>query len=203
MSANIETVPLPARILQPRELTLKQRLFVQYYCGKARGNGTEAARLAGYAGSDETLGVVGFENIRNPRIKEAINEWFDAQSMHSGEITSELSDIGRAEWRDFLTIRTDDEGNTVAAKLNLGDKIKALDILAKIRRIVGPTQPEKDDSTAIALEVARNTVELLANSQKIQFAEALERVLVTCAGTRAEPALRQLAESVLEAEDVG
>lgn len=203
MSASIETVSSLVRVQSPRELTLKQKLFIEYYCGRARGNATEAARLANYEGNDVTLGAVGYENLRKPLIKEAINERFDTLAMDRGEITSELSDIGRAEWRDFLTIRTDDEGNTVAAKLNLGDKIKALDILAKIRRMVGPTQPEKDDSTAIALEVARNTVELLANSQKIQFAEALERVLVTCAGTRAEPALRQLAENVLEAEDVG
>jgi phage terminase small subunit len=39
------------------ELTTKQRLFVEAFIGAANGNATEAARLAGYQGSDDTLRV--------------------------------------------------------------------------------------------------------------------------------------------------
>ena len=55
-----------------RPLTHKQSLFVVYYIGEADGNATEAAALAGYSGSRNTLRVVGGENLLKPAIKSAI-----------------------------------------------------------------------------------------------------------------------------------
>lgn len=54
------------------KLTEKQRRFVDAYLGEAAGNATEAARLAGYKGNDNTLASVGTENLRKPAIAEAI-----------------------------------------------------------------------------------------------------------------------------------
>jgi phage terminase small subunit len=34
---------------QGNKLTLKQRRFVEAYCGEAAGNATQAAKLAGYS----------------------------------------------------------------------------------------------------------------------------------------------------------
>jgi phage terminase small subunit len=53
-------------------LTVKQRRFVEAYMGKAMGNATEAARLAGYKGNRVTLAKVGEENLKKPQIKKAI-----------------------------------------------------------------------------------------------------------------------------------
>ena len=129
----------PRSLPAPRELTLKQRLFIEAYCGEARGNGTEAARLANYEGNDVTLAVVAWENLRKPYIKDAINERLDALSMDRGEIVAELSDIGRSEWRDHVKVTIDKKtGDTIDARLSLSDKVKALDILSKIRRMQGP-----------------------------------------------------------------
>jgi hypothetical protein len=55
-----------------KQLTPKQAAFVAAYVGPARGNATEAARLAGYRGNAKTLGAVGDENLDKPGIKEAI-----------------------------------------------------------------------------------------------------------------------------------
>ncbi len=55
-----------------QKLTEKQRKFVEAYMGKAAGNATEAARIAGYKGSATTLASVGAENLRKPQIKEAV-----------------------------------------------------------------------------------------------------------------------------------
>ena len=52
----------------PRELTAKQRRFAEVY----DGNGTKAARLAGYSGSDNTLAQAARELLRNPQIRAAI-----------------------------------------------------------------------------------------------------------------------------------
>lgn len=51
-----------------RELTPKQRKFVEIF----DGNGTAAARGAGYKGSDDTLAQVAAENLRKPQIAAAI-----------------------------------------------------------------------------------------------------------------------------------
>jgi len=48
------------------KLTLKQQLFVEAYLGEAKGNATEAARIAGYKGNEITLAAVGAENLRKP-----------------------------------------------------------------------------------------------------------------------------------------
>jgi phage terminase small subunit len=63
------------------KLTEKQRRFVDAYMGEAKGNGTEAARVAGYRGSDSTLGAVAHENLKKPKIAAAIQERVDADPM--------------------------------------------------------------------------------------------------------------------------
>jgi hypothetical protein len=55
-----------------KKLTLKMQRFVDAYMGAAGGNATEAARMAGYAGSDAVLAQVGGENLRKPQIAAAI-----------------------------------------------------------------------------------------------------------------------------------
>jgi phage terminase small subunit len=51
-------------------LTARQSKFVKVFAG----NATEAARLAGYTGNDVTLAAVGFENLRKPHIRAAIDQ---------------------------------------------------------------------------------------------------------------------------------
>lgn len=55
---------------QKDRLTPKQRKFIEAYSG----NATEAARLAGYSGDDNVLGVTGHDLLRNPKIAHAIAE---------------------------------------------------------------------------------------------------------------------------------
>lgn len=54
------------------QLSIKQAMFVSAYLGEAKGNATEAARMAGYKGNDVTLGAVGAENLKKPLIMTAI-----------------------------------------------------------------------------------------------------------------------------------
>jgi len=50
------------------KLTPKQQRFVDCY----EGNATDAARQAGYNGNNNTLGQVGDENLKKPKIAAAI-----------------------------------------------------------------------------------------------------------------------------------
>lgn len=45
------------------------------------------------------------------------------------EVITELKDIGMADWREFVEIRRDKDGEVVDARLKLGDKVKALQLL--------------------------------------------------------------------------
>lgn len=56
-------------------LTTKQEAFVAAYIGQAKGNATEAARLAGYEGSEATLRSIGSENLTKPNIEARIAEY--------------------------------------------------------------------------------------------------------------------------------
>lgn len=80
---------------QKRELTPKQRAFVNFYVGEARGNATKAARLAGYAGEDEVLRSVGHENLTKLHIRQAISERTSEYAMSPEEILAEYADIAR------------------------------------------------------------------------------------------------------------
>lgn len=53
-------------------MTPKQKAFADYYI--QTGNATEAAKKAGYSGNNITLGAVGAENLKKPRIAEYIAE---------------------------------------------------------------------------------------------------------------------------------
>lgn len=59
------------------KITTKQRKFIEAYAG----NGTEAARIAGYAGNDETLAQVAAENLRKPYIAHEIKRREDKQIL--------------------------------------------------------------------------------------------------------------------------
>ena len=78
-------------------LTYKQRAFVEHFLGDAQWNATEAARRAGYKGSRNTLAVVGFENLRKPKIQEQIHR----RLLEMGASTQELV------WRWLARIRAD------------------------------------------------------------------------------------------------
>ena len=53
-------------------LTHKQMIFVETYIQNG-GNGTAAARAAGYRGTAATLGAVAHENLKNPYIQSEIS----------------------------------------------------------------------------------------------------------------------------------
>lgn len=172
------------------DLTLKQRKFVEAYCFVTNGNATEAARLAGYDASEESLRVIGCDNLTKINIREAINEQLDSVSMLPGEILREFSDVGRAPWREFVQVQLNDEGETVSARLALGDKLRALENLAKIRRM---HEPPPSGANTDTFEAVRAAVTAFAEQLGLAYQDALNRLLERSAGTQAEAGLRQLA----------
>lgn len=66
--------------------TAKQEMFCREFMIDM--NATQAAKRAGYSGSDETLAVTGHENLRNPKIAKKIAELMSERSKKT-EITAE------------------------------------------------------------------------------------------------------------------
>lgn len=100
-----------------KALTPKQKRFVDAYMGEARGNATEAARIAGYKGSDTTLKQVASETLAKPYIREEI----DRLQSQSPLIAT------RDERLQILTKIIRSEGIE-----STKDRLKALDQLSKI-----------------------------------------------------------------------
>lgn len=94
-------------------LTQKQKKFIEFY----EGNGTKAARQAGYTGDDNTLAQTAFDLLRNPKIKEAIDLRLD--ELLSATIAN------RKQRQEFWTKLMNDEGQDPRVRL------KASELLGK------------------------------------------------------------------------
>lgn len=115
---------------EERRLTDKQQRFIEAYLGEARMNASAAARIAGYA-----VRQSGWEILSNPVIRARIDERLLAESMSGAEVLHELTDVARAEWRDFIEVRADQYGRKVIARMDLGSKVKALELIGKAHKL--------------------------------------------------------------------
>jgi phage terminase small subunit len=83
-------------------LTYKQARFTQEYL--VDGNATQAAIRAGY--SPKTAGVIGHENLRKPKIAEAIAgaraKLAERLEVTSARIVTELAKLGFANMADYM-----------------------------------------------------------------------------------------------------
>lgn len=82
-----------------KQLSVKQELFIEAYLGKAKGNATEACRLAGYAGNENTLKQMASENLAKPYIKAAITKRLavNKKIMSADEVLEGLTAIAKQE----------------------------------------------------------------------------------------------------------
>lgn len=112
------------------KLTAKQQRFVDAYVGEARFNASEAVRLAGY--KTKNPDVMGYQLRNTSYIRARIDEVLEANTLRSTEILHELTDVAMRGLHEFIEItRYDKDGNPVAAKMDAGAKMKALELLGK------------------------------------------------------------------------
>lgn len=156
------------------DLTYKQRLFVAAYLGKANGNATEAARIAGYNHPN----TVGPRLLVKVGIQAAIEAKLAQAAMSADEVLARLSEHASSDMATYLKIAPDgtfqidlskakrakrtrvirkvkvstktfttDQGESVEVKseLELYDAQAALEKLAKFHRLY-ETKPKIDDA---------------------------------------------------------
>lgn len=128
-----------------RPLTMKQLLFIDAYLETQ--NGTESARRAGYKGNDNVLNQQAMDNLRNPtiarRVSQRLAPIIKRSKMSADQVLEELSDIAASDWRDHLQIKMKD-GEVIDAQLKLGDKVKALEIMAKYHGLLQADRPNQN-----------------------------------------------------------
>lgn len=116
-------------------LTERQRRFVEAYMGKAGGNGTEAARVAGYTGTPATLGAIASENLKKPKIRAAIQarQRADPLVMTREAVLQRLSALGRGESVVPLCDRaTGHPVPDVSVPPPVAVQLKAMELLGKL-----------------------------------------------------------------------
>lgn len=124
-----------------QELTAKEELFVAHYLGDARGNATEAVKRAGYKGTDGSMSTLGWKLLKKVEIRARIRERLDSMDASAERVIREIGDVAFAEWRDFILVKTDPKtGETVEVKMDLGSKVKSLELLAKYHKLLTDKQ---------------------------------------------------------------
>lgn len=97
------------------KLTPKQQRFVDAYMGEAAGNATEAARKAGYSGSENVLGVAGARLLRNDKISKMISD------LSKDDPLIATREDRQRFWTDVMEDETQD----------MKDRLRASEILGK------------------------------------------------------------------------
>jgi hypothetical protein len=146
-------------------LTLKQQLFIKHYLelslngGDKRSYGVEAAKLAGYSGSNGTLAAIASENLTKPNIRAEITRLFNPLAS-AEETLARLTKYSRSSIADVL----DGSGSfdlDYAKANHADDLIKKL----KIKRRIIPVkdgEPETEITHEIELYDAMQATETLA-----------------------------------------
>ena len=159
------------------DFTSKQKLFIYYYL--EHKNGTKAAKQAGYAGDDNVLAGVAYENLRKPQIRNEIDNYYKSRLLSKDGVLAELSDIASSPWREHVEVKTDDEGNVVHAQLRLADKIRAAELVGKFHgAFIEKTENinvemKADDNLTAIKTLARNLNGVELNDEQAQ--ELLDR----------------------------
>jgi len=145
-------------------LTPGHRKFVAAFCGEANGNGSEAARLAGYSVTSAPFQSVLL--LRRAEVRAAIAVWMDHYAVTSTELTARVADLAMNSHPGFFTTYDDttkavkfqtdavswarnkhriksikfDPLTSRVVEVTLYDAQKAQDTLAKIMKLYAPAQ---------------------------------------------------------------
>ena len=109
-------------------LTTKQEAFVLAYIGPAKGNASEAARIAGY----KSPGTEGHRLLKNAEISARVSQHTEKAGATADQVLNELAAVALAPWTEFVEVLSrDKQGRPQKVKMDLSNKVKALELLGK------------------------------------------------------------------------
>lgn len=113
---------------QPTRLTGKQRAFCAAYLGAARFNASAAAQIAGYKHHHDQA----WDVLNSPNVRAYVAAQLQGRTLSGEAVLAELTEIAAAEWGEFLhVVRRGKGGEPVEMAMDLGAKVKALELLAR------------------------------------------------------------------------
>lgn len=161
-------------------LSKREFLFVDFYLADPQGNGTEAARKAGFTGTDESLWTTASRLLRRAKVQVEIRRRLGKHIASSEEVLETLTKHARADLTDVLTptgefsfkaarnkrilkklkVKTryekDADGNlqpVVEHEFEIHDPQAALDKLGKFHKLF--TDRVETESTLSATDISR------------------------------------------------
>ncbi len=150
----------PLTFIVSAELTDKQAAFVHHYIVCL--NATEAARRAGYQGNAVTLASVGYENLRKPQIRAAIDAALAEAAMPANEVLARLTDQARGTMADILSVK----GRGVTLDLKKAAQADRLHLVKKYSKTRQGVSVELYDAQA-ALQLLAKHHGLLIERQEV------------------------------------
>jgi hypothetical protein len=173
-----------------RKLTVKQTRFAASYADPhgANGNGTLAAKIAGYRGDGNQLAVQAAANLRNPRVRQSIEEVLEANGCTLDRAALAVAEAMQAtKRRSFLA----KNGKIVYAAAEPDHKIRlsAADVTFRLRgssgrqtndtKVILPGQPSADQANPIVpvAEAAERELAALPQTERVVVCSVLDKVL--------------------------
>lgn len=184
-----------AKTQKPRKITVKEHRFIHAYFGEAKGNGTLAAKLAGYKGSDAVLATEAHRLLRKPKIAAAVAAMLQQSALPVEQVLKGISDIALGSVEFFLEFGENDSLNVTLkrakeqGKLHLVkglelhpngtikrihwyDALQAYKALGMFHHTIKPPEkppvdePDADDLEAAEFEAARRAITLVMKKAK-------------------------------------
>ncbi len=119
-----DTTGLPKKLKAALDrLTPQERQFVMQYAGKARGNATLAAQLAGVSGPYATVASTASLMMQRPLVREALDAWYEAFAMNAAQLTASITDMIEANLGPF--IKYDPKAKTIKLRVEDADTWEA------------------------------------------------------------------------------
>jgi len=130
----------------------KQEAFVAAYIGPAKGNATEAARLAGYEGSYAVLRSIGSENLTKPNIAAAIEDYRASVRAEGLASLQNRVDEYNERWFALRRIREERAADPWLADVPGGTTGLVLKQLKQVKHLY-EADPDDEDSKSFSTTV--------------------------------------------------
>lgn len=148
-----------------RRLSGKQQAFVEAYIA-SNFNATQAARMAGYGGGEDSFKVIGSKNLTNANIRASIDRRLKASKMGADEVLARISFIAAGSLEDFLTGE-----DLTSFDLTQAKRAEKLGLIKKIKItkniLVSGDMPVLSQTIEFELHDAMRALEMLGKHHKV------------------------------------
>lgn len=128
-------------------LSFKQKTFIEAYIGEARGNASEAARIAGYKLPRQQ----GYENLTKPDIRAEIDKELALRTLSASEVLSRITEHANGTLKHFLK----PQGDEIIVDLTSDEADANFHLLkkAKTKRRTGGTDEAPWTEVEVEIEI--------------------------------------------------